>query len=107
MASVAADPYAALAGAGTPPHGSPVAAKRAAATAWKRPENGPVLVAPGSPIMDADSWPALPGLASPQPPTPPKASPKAAPPPSTVSCQFISVSEFFLLTTGVGFRISV
>ncbi|EMS62741.1 hypothetical protein TRIUR3_31616 [Triticum urartu] len=85
MASVAADPHAALAGAGTPPHGSPVAAKRAAATAWKRPENGPVLVAPGSPIMDADSWPALPGLASPQPPTPPKASPKAAPPPSTVA----------------------
>lgn len=85
MASVAADPHAALAGAGTPPHGSPVAGKRAAATAWKRPENGPVLVAPASPIMDADSWPALPGLASPQPPTPPKASPKAAPPPSTVA----------------------
>ena len=67
-------------------------------------QDGPVLVAPGSPIMDANSWPALPGLASPQPPTPPKASPKAAPPPSTVSCQFISVSD--LLTIGVGFRIS-
>ncbi|XP_044982652.1 la-related protein 1B-like isoform X1 [Hordeum vulgare subsp. vulgare] len=93
MASVAADPQAALAGAGTPPHsGSPVAAKRAAATAWKRPENGPVLVAPGSPIMDADSWPALPGLASPQPPTPPKASPKATPPPSTVVAMILPVS---------------
>lgn len=81
MASVA-EPRAAIAGAGSPPPSlSPVAAKRA----WKRPENGPapVLAAPGNPIMDAESWPALPGQLSPAPPTPPKASPKAtAPPPS-------------------------
>ncbi|KAL5217626.1 hypothetical protein ABZP36_018310 [Zizania latifolia] len=75
------DPHAASAVAGTPPADSPPAAKKAAAAAWKRPGNGavPVVVTPGSPIMDADSWPALPGLASPPPPTPPKASPKAAP----------------------------
>ncbi|KQK23575.1 la-related protein 1B isoform X1 [Brachypodium distachyon] len=84
MASVADSPAAVPAGAGTPPQsGSPVAAKRAATTAWKRPENGPVPVLMAPAIMDADSWPALPGLVSPQPPTPPKASPKAAPPPST------------------------
>ncbi|KAM0890108.1 hypothetical protein ACQ4PT_027286 [Festuca glaucescens] len=73
---------ASVAGAGSPPPSlSPVAAKRA----WKRPENGPapVLAAPGNPIMDAESWPALPGQLSPAPATPPKASPKAtAPPPS-------------------------
>lgn len=81
MASVA-EPRAAIAGAGTPPPSlSPVAAKRA----WKRPENGsaPVLAAPGNPIMDAESWPALPGQLSPAPPplTPPQASPKATAPP--------------------------
>uniref|UniRef100_A0A0D9VPP9 HTH La-type RNA-binding domain-containing protein n=1 Tax=Leersia perrieri TaxID=77586 RepID=A0A0D9VPP9_9ORYZ len=69
----------------SPPAAGKKAAAAAAAAAWKRPGNGaavPVVVAPGSPIMDADSWPALPGLASPPPPPPPKASPKAAPPPS-------------------------
>ncbi|KAM0892259.1 hypothetical protein ACQ4PT_025848 [Festuca glaucescens] len=90
MASVA-EPRAAVAGAGSPPPSlSPVAAKRA----WKRPENGPapVLAAPGNPIMDAESWPALPGQLSPAPTIPPKASPKATAPPHClihlVPCQF-------------------
>uniref|UniRef100_J3LK55 HTH La-type RNA-binding domain-containing protein n=1 Tax=Oryza brachyantha TaxID=4533 RepID=J3LK55_ORYBR len=87
MASNGDQHAAANAGGGTPaPTDSPPAGKKAgaAAVAWKRPGNGAVqvVVAPGSPIMDADSWPALPGLASPPPPTPPRASPKAAPPPS-------------------------
>uniref|UniRef100_A0ACD5TUR0 Uncharacterized protein n=1 Tax=Avena sativa TaxID=4498 RepID=A0ACD5TUR0_AVESA len=80
MASVA-EPHAAIAGAVSPPPSlSPVAARRA----WKRPENGPapVLAAPGNPIMDAESWPALPGQLSPAPPpTPPRVSPEAADPP--------------------------
>ncbi|XP_015632468.1 la-related protein 1C isoform X1 [Oryza sativa Japonica Group] len=91
MASNADQHAAANGGGGTTPAatGSPPAGKKAAAAAaWKRPGNGaavPVVVAPGSPIMDADSWPALPGLASPPPttltptPMPPKASPKVAP----------------------------
>ncbi|KAL5210475.1 hypothetical protein ABZP36_006098 [Zizania latifolia] len=80
-----ADPHAASAVAGDPPADSPPAAKKAATAAWKRPGNGavPVVVAPGSPIMDADSWPALPGLAFSPLLTPPKASPKAVPPPAT------------------------
>ncbi|KAL5223342.1 hypothetical protein ABZP36_028055 [Zizania latifolia] len=63
----------------------PPPTKKAATVAWKRPGNGSVLVvvALGSPIMDANTWPALPGLASPPPLTPPKASPMAAPPPTT------------------------
>ncbi|KAL6902379.1 hypothetical protein ACP4OV_005255 [Aristida adscensionis] len=83
----------AVGGAGTPPSNSPTAAKKAGgAAAWKRPGATavPVVVAVGSPIMDTDSWPALPGLASPPPPPPlaavaaAKASPKASPsPPST------------------------
>lgn len=98
MASNADQHAAANGGGGTTPAatGSPPAGKKAAAAAaWKRPGNGaavPVVVAPGSPIMDADSWPALPGLASPPPttltptPMPPKASPKVAPlPPPAVS----------------------
>ncbi|KAL6645202.1 hypothetical protein ACP70R_016810 [Stipagrostis hirtigluma subsp. patula] len=94
MAS-SADPHAvAVAGAGTPPSNSPTAGKKAgAAAAWKRPGSAtvPVVVAVGSPVMDADSWPALPGLASPPPPAAAapaaaaaaKASPKAPSPPST------------------------
>ncbi|XP_062216763.1 la-related protein 1B-like isoform X2 [Phragmites australis] len=89
--ATSADLHAAVAGAGTPPSDSPPAAKKAgaaAAAAWKRPGSAtvPAVVAVGNPIMDADSWPALPGLASPPPPAAAavaKASPKATPPPST------------------------
>lgn len=91
MAS-SADPHVAVAGAGTPPSDSPVGAKKAGAAAavWKLPAGAtvPVAVAVESPIMDADSWPALPGLVSPPPPAAgpaAKASPKAASPASTVS----------------------
>uniref|UniRef100_A0ACD5WQT4 Uncharacterized protein n=1 Tax=Avena sativa TaxID=4498 RepID=A0ACD5WQT4_AVESA len=91
MASVA-EPHAAIAGAGSPPPSlSPVAARRA----WKRPENGPapVLAAPGNPIMDAESWPALPGQLSPAPPpTPPRASPEAAAPPPSAEAVIAPVS---------------
>ncbi|XP_066400420.1 la-related protein 1B-like isoform X1 [Miscanthus floridulus] len=89
MAS-SADPHVAVAGAGTPPSDSPVGAKKAGAAAavWKFPAGAtvPVAVAVESPIMDADSWPALPGLVSPPPPAAgpaAKASPKAASPAST------------------------
>ncbi|KAK3150518.1 hypothetical protein QOZ80_3AG0234190 [Eleusine coracana subsp. coracana] len=87
MAS-SADSHAAVAGAGTPPSDSPRGAKKAGGAApWKLPASAaaPEVVAVGNPIMDADSWPALPGLASPPPPAPAaaKSSPKAAPPPST------------------------
>ncbi|XP_062209932.1 la-related protein 1B-like isoform X2 [Phragmites australis] len=90
--ATSADPHAAVAGAWTPPSDSPPAAKKAgdaAAAPWKRPGSAtvPVVVPVGNPIMDADSWPALPGLASPPPAAATaaaaKASPKAAPPPST------------------------
>ncbi|KAK1652809.1 hypothetical protein QYE76_070614 [Lolium multiflorum] len=91
MASVA-EPRAAVAGAGSPPPSlSPVAAKRA----WKRPENGPapVLAAPGNPIMDAESWPALPGQLPPAPTTPPKASPKATAPPPEAAIAPVSLGN--------------
>ncbi|CAL4920839.1 unnamed protein product [Urochloa decumbens] len=90
--ATSADPHAAVVGSGTPPSGSPVAPKKAgaaaAAAAWKRPGGAtvPAAVAVENPIMDAESWPALPGLASPPPPAPQpaaKASPKAAPPAPT------------------------
>ncbi|OEL38951.1 hypothetical protein BAE44_0000020 [Dichanthelium oligosanthes] len=88
--ATSADPHAAVAGAGTPPSDSPVGAKKAgaAAAAWKRPGGAavPAPVAVENSIIDADSWPALPGLASPPPPAPlpaAKASPKAASPAST------------------------
>jgi la-related protein 1 len=92
--STSADVHAAVAGAGMPPSDSPVGAKKvgaAAGAAWKRPGAAtvPAAVAVENPIIDAESWPALPGLASPPPPAPglaAKASPKAASPASTVSC---------------------
>ncbi|KAG2554679.1 la-related protein 1B-like isoform X2 [Panicum virgatum] len=85
--ATSADPHAAVAGAGTPPPSdSPFGAKKAgaAAAAWKRPGGAtvPAAVAVENPIMDTNSWPALPGLASPPPP-PAKASPKATSPAST------------------------
>ncbi|TVU48338.1 hypothetical protein EJB05_07972 [Eragrostis curvula] len=85
MAS-SSDSHVAVAGAGTPPSDSPGAGKKAGGAAvWNLPGSAaaPVVVEVGNPIMDADSWPALPGLASPSPPPAAKASPKAAPPPST------------------------
>jgi la-related protein 1 len=93
MAS-SADPHAAVAAAmaGTTPSDSLLGAKKAGAAAavWKLPEAAtvPVAVVVENPIMDADSWPALPGLSSPPPPAAgpvAKASPKAASPASTVS----------------------
>ncbi|KAJ1298734.1 hypothetical protein BS78_01G476300 [Paspalum vaginatum] len=85
-----ADPHAAVAGPGTPPSDSPVGAKKAGpgAAAWKRPgaAAAPAALAVGNPIMDAATWPALPGLSSPPPPAAgpaAKASPKAASPAST------------------------
>jgi la-related protein 1 len=89
MAS-SADSHAAVAGAGMAPSDSPRAGKRAGGAApWNILANAaaPVVVEVGNPIMDADSWPALPGLASPPPPPAAavKTSPKADPPPSTVS----------------------
>jgi hypothetical protein len=87
MAS-SADSHAIVAGAGTPPSDSPRAANKAGGAApWKplASEAVPVVVAVGDPIIDADSWPALPGLASPPPPPAAKASLKAPPSPSTVS----------------------
>ncbi|RLN18817.1 la-related protein 1B-like isoform X2 [Panicum miliaceum] len=89
--ATSADPHAAVAGTGTPPPSdSPFGAKKAgaAAAAWKRPGGAtvPAAVAVENPIMDTDSWPALPGLASPTPPAAgpaAKASPKAASPAST------------------------
>ncbi|RCV46478.1 hypothetical protein SETIT_9G535400v2 [Setaria italica] len=90
--ATSADAHAAVAGAGTPPSDSPVGAKKAgaAAAAWKRPGAAtvPAAVAVENPIMDVESWPALPGLASPPPPAAglaAKASPKAASPASTVA----------------------
>lgn len=90
--ATSADPHAAVAGAVTPPSDSPVGAKKAGAAAavWKLPAGAtvPVAVAVENPIMDADAWPALPGLASPPPVAAgaaAKASPKAASPASTVS----------------------
>ncbi|XP_008651177.1 la-related protein 1B isoform X2 [Zea mays] len=91
MAS-SADPHAAVAAAmaGTTPSDSLLGAKKAGAAAavWKLPEAAtvPVAVVVENPIMDADSWPALPGLSSPPPPAAgpvAKASPKAASPAST------------------------
>lgn len=89
MAS-SADPHAAVVSAA--PSDSPVGAKKAGAAAavWKLPEAAtvPVAVVVENPIMDADSWPALPGLSSPPPPAAgpaAKASPKAGSPASTVS----------------------
>ncbi|KAF8721251.1 hypothetical protein HU200_023176 [Digitaria exilis] len=89
--ATSADPHAAVAGAGTPPSArSPVAAKKAGAAvaAWKLPGAAavPAAVVVESLIIDSESWPALPGLASPPPlaagPAA-KASPKAASPVST------------------------
>lgn len=92
------DSHAAVAGAGTPPSNSPRAVKKAGGAApWKLPASAvvPEVVAVGNPIMDADSWPALPGLASPPPPAAAaaaaKPSPKAAPAPPTVSFFFINI----------------
>lgn len=83
-----ADSHAVVAGAGTPPSDSPRTANKAGGAApWKplASEAVPVVVAVGDPIIDADSWPALPGLASPPPPPAAKASLKAPPSPSTRS----------------------
>ncbi|AQL09648.1 La-related protein 1C [Zea mays] len=86
-----ADQHAAVVSAA--PSDSPVGAKKAGAAAavWKLPAAAAVPVAEvvENPIMDAHSWPALPGLSSPPPPPPPhagptaKASPKAASPAPT------------------------
>lgn len=90
--ATSADPHAAMAVAGKPPSDSPVGPKKAGAGAapWKLPAGTtvPDTEAVESPIIDADSWPALPGLASPPPPAAgptAKASPKAASPASKVS----------------------